>query len=73
VLGQFKSDRPPGLSLTHRRSINCVTVGSNVFYLNCDDVAIVSSDGGVIFLICDGGYFGGNRAAINLSQLKPMQ
>src|SRR6476620_905796 len=39
VLGQFKPDRPPGFSLTHGRSINCVTIGSNVFYLNCDYVA----------------------------------
>lgn len=31
MLGQFKSNWSPGLSLAHRRSINCVTVGSDVF------------------------------------------
>jgi hypothetical protein len=28
VFGQFKANGPTGLSLTHRRSINCVTIGT---------------------------------------------
>jgi hypothetical protein len=39
VFGQFKSNRPSGLSLTHCRSINGVSVGCDVFHLNCDYVA----------------------------------
>jgi hypothetical protein len=39
VLGQFKSNWSPGLSLAHRRSVNCVTVGSEVFDFNRDYVA----------------------------------
>jgi hypothetical protein len=39
VLGQFKANGPTGLSLTHRRSINCVTIRRNVIDFNRDDVA----------------------------------
>ena len=39
MLGQLKSNRSPGLSLTHRRSINCVTVGSNIIGPDGDYVA----------------------------------
>jgi hypothetical protein len=39
VLGQFKANGPTSLSLPHRRSINCVTIGSNVIGLNRDYVA----------------------------------
>ena len=39
VLGQLKSNWSPGLSLTHRRSINCITIGSDIIDRNCDYVA----------------------------------
>ena len=39
LLGQLKPNWSPGLSLTHRRSINCVTIGSNIIDRNCDYVA----------------------------------
>jgi hypothetical protein len=39
LLSQLKSNRSPGLSLTHRRSVNCVTIGRNIIDPNGDDVA----------------------------------
>jgi hypothetical protein len=39
LLGQLKSNGSPGLSLTHRRSINCVPIGSKVIDPDGDDVA----------------------------------
>jgi hypothetical protein len=39
LLGQFKSNRSPSLSLTHRCSGNCVPIGSNIIDPNGDDVA----------------------------------
>jgi hypothetical protein len=39
LLGQLKSNWSSGLSLTHRRSINCVPIGSNVNDPDGDDVA----------------------------------
>jgi hypothetical protein len=39
LLGQLKSNWSPGLSLTHRRSINCVPIGSKVIDPDGDDVA----------------------------------
>jgi hypothetical protein len=39
LLGQLKSNRSPGLSLTHSRSVNCVPIGSNIIDPDGDDVA----------------------------------
>ena len=39
LLSQFKSNGSPGLSLTHRCPINCVTIGSDIIDRNCDNVA----------------------------------
>ena len=39
MLGQLKSNGSPGLSLTHRSPVNCVTIGSDTIHRNCDNVA----------------------------------
>ena len=39
LLGQLKPNWSPGLSLTHRRSINCITIGSDIIDRNRDYVA----------------------------------
>jgi hypothetical protein len=38
LLGQFKSNRPPALSLAHARPINGVAVGCNVIDLDRNNV-----------------------------------
>ena len=39
LLGQLKPNWSPGLSLTHCRSINCITIGSDIIDPDGDDVA----------------------------------
>jgi hypothetical protein len=39
MLGQLKPNWSPGFSLTHRRSANCITIGSDIIDRNCDYIA----------------------------------
>src|SRR4030095_11791394 len=39
MFGQLKSNWSPGLSLAHRRSGNCITIGSNIIDSDRDYVA----------------------------------
>jgi hypothetical protein len=39
LLGQLKSNWSPSLSLTRRRSVNCITIGSNIIDPDGDYIA----------------------------------